>query len=142
MIDPKTLDEIQARADAATKGPWEVANAPEEIGKWVRRRWIPEGDDRVHSQMIADRMLGRGGDAAFIAHAREDVPALVAEVRRLNAKYGQLLDALAQNRAPVARGWGTCAECPRDPNGRTYPDRCANTARYDHNLPWPVPPTA
>ena len=30
--------------------------------------------------------------------------------------------------------WGTCASCPRDSDGKVYPESCENTKRYDHNL--------
>lgn len=31
--------------------------------------------------------------------------------------------------------WGTCGYCPRDTNGKAYPEFCQDTDRYDHNLP-------
>lgn len=75
MLD---LDAIEARAAAATPGPW-----------WVER---PEG----HDAYIAYGTRGDGADTfdlydlynvdtdyAFMAHARTDVPALIAEVRAL-----------------------------------------------------------
>jgi hypothetical protein len=55
------LDVIGARANAATPGPW---------------TW-PDWDDCSEQEADANN--------EFIAHAREDVPALVAEVRRLRA---------------------------------------------------------
>lgn len=30
--------------------------------------------------------------------------------------------------------WGTCADCPRDSEGNTYPEFCPNTERTDHQL--------
>jgi len=30
--------------------------------------------------------------------------------------------------------WGTCAGCPRDSQGNAYPEFCADTERYDHQL--------
>jgi len=66
------LDEIEARANAATEGPWEVSvdhYAPIVLGP-------PAGDDRL---MVAGDVLTN--DAEFIAHARQDVPALVAALR-------------------------------------------------------------
>ncbi len=85
------LEVIAARSAAATSGPW-----------WA---WV-EGRDGLGG----DTFIGRGVDGArhpdlylstdpgervsaedhdFIAHARQDVPALVAEVRRLQG----LMDA-------------------------------------------------
>lgn len=63
------LDFIEARANAATQGPWEqngyVVHASHGIG-----------------DVIADAGL-TPADARFIAHARQDVPALISELRRL-----------------------------------------------------------
>ena len=72
MLD---IDLIEARANAATPGPWSEAwdgeiHATSDDWELVLR--VPEGDDRP-------------ADCAFVANAREDVPALIAEVRRLRA---------------------------------------------------------
>jgi hypothetical protein len=73
MID---LDEIEARANAATPGPWE--------GK--RNGGVYAGD----MEPVFETGCGCCSDpdltdenSAFIASARTDVPALIAEVRRL-----------------------------------------------------------
>jgi protein gp37 len=54
------------------------------------------------------------------------------------AKPGRYtLDPDHHNRAaPMRRNgrWGCCSGCPRDAAGMRYPERCAFTARYDHNL--------
>lgn len=72
MID---LAAIKARCAVATPGPWEADGT--ELFVYQSREWIGEccrlDDPR------ADR------DTTFIAHARTDVPALVAEVELLRA---------------------------------------------------------
>lgn len=68
------LDAIRARAEAATEGPWFA--------------W-----DRAVGWNI---VITRPEDAAFIAAARTDVPALLAEVERLR-------EALAASEAQVER---------------------------------------
>ena len=30
--------------------------------------------------------------------------------------------------------WGTCCDCPRDTDGKAYPEFCANAERGDHYL--------
>lgn len=65
---------IAARAEAATAGPWEQPAYP--IGDMVYRLV-----DRSPDGLIAT--CGRSTDAAFIAHAREDITALLTEVERL-----------------------------------------------------------
>jgi hypothetical protein len=70
-MTPEQLAAIKARADAATPGPWESATT----GVWSDI----EGD-----LWVAD--TSHDYDAAFIAHAREDVPALLAEVDKWRAR--------------------------------------------------------
>lgn len=81
------LNGIEERAAAATPGPWV---------------WRPclEGPDSLHRQRDDGTMIEIGPwrsdfephDAAFIAHARIDVPDLVAEVRKLRAILTELVD--------------------------------------------------
>jgi len=77
------LDAIEARANAATDGPWE----PERY--FWKRKGYPFGDcwawgiSDSHGEIAAavDDLETTEANAAFIAHARTDVPALVALVR-------------------------------------------------------------
>lgn len=71
MLDPKYLAEIKAREQAATPGPWKHE---EENSEYVI------GPNELNVCLIYRKDLG---DAAFIANARTDIPALVAEVERL-----------------------------------------------------------
>jgi len=95
MAEPLDLDVIEARADAATAGPWWW---DEDEFMWrlhgvhgtiSGNDWIPE---QVLNHQIAKapkqgtsyaEYWPERADADFIAAARTDVPALVAEVRRL-----------------------------------------------------------
>ena len=84
MLD---LDAIEARAEAATPGPWhtQVTTACFDViqggDRHTDNRYIsmmgvdsdPDGDFRDYSESNAD--------ADFIAYARTDIPALVAELR-------------------------------------------------------------
>jgi hypothetical protein len=67
------LDAIEARVNAATEGPWQIIGG----GEYVTGAGVGIG--------TADGGI-MARDAEFIAHAREDVPALVAEVRRLRQR--------------------------------------------------------
>jgi len=69
-VDQKTLDAIKARCEAATPGPWTVS-----LGDL--HCIIPEDSNGIN-------------DWHFCANAREDVPALVAEVERLQAEVERL----------------------------------------------------
>ena len=74
------LDAIEARANAATDGPWTLH---EDDGDTFR---APAWEVRPASgEMVARLRDWASADAEFIAHARTDVPALLAEVRRLRA---------------------------------------------------------
>lgn len=75
VMDEKRLVEIEARAAKATPGPWEVQGQGG-IHMDGTRDWY---DVRVEDRLI--RMVPTKADALFIAHSREDVPALCAEVR-------------------------------------------------------------
>jgi hypothetical protein len=68
------LDAIEARVNAAADGPW-VAERGARPTQWPK--------DYVARPLRNRFRVGDEADAEFIAHARTDVPALVAEVRRL-----------------------------------------------------------
>ena len=73
------LEAIRARADAATDGPWEVSRG-EDYRDGLPTRYVrfgPNSDSTV---------IDRDEDAAFIAAARTDVGALLAEVERLRQR--------------------------------------------------------
>ncbi|MDX3516246.1 hypothetical protein PV755_46450 [Streptomyces caniscabiei] len=97
------LDEIDARHSAATPGPWgvyefgggtaiDIAAALTDTGTGYRaRREIcrledePLDNDPTHREWTAEEDWAQvQSDAVFVAHAREDVPALLAEIRRLH----------------------------------------------------------
>ena len=75
------LDEIKARADAATEGPWvRDMHSPDMSG---RSGWYIRGPRKLglRSMVLNARMLS--GDAEFVEAAREDVPWLVDQVESL-----------------------------------------------------------
>jgi hypothetical protein len=91
------LQEIRARAEKATAGPWEVD--PSDCGA----RWSigsSEHDIALASQLIGDSREGqplRTANAAFIAHAREDIPWLLAKHERLATEHAHLRALLKPN---------------------------------------------
>ncbi|WP_090742742.1 hypothetical protein [Candidatus Nitrospira nitrosa] len=82
IISDEKLEEIRLRCEAATPGPW-----------------TSHIEGRDHSSGTSFIMTGCGGDRGndielsgstdadqdFIAHARQDIPILLAEVKRLRA---------------------------------------------------------
>lgn len=77
---------IRARAEAATDGPWGVSD---EVPTFVVTCLDGEGT-------ITDYL--DEADAEFIAHARTDVPALLAEVDRQAAEIDRLRKAVKGER--------------------------------------------
>ena len=73
------LTAIEERANAATMGPWEGHSNSGVTSKHTHDNVFETGCGCcTHNDLSVE-------DAAFIAAARVDVPALVAEVRRLRA---------------------------------------------------------
>ena len=91
------LDEIRKRAEAATKGPWAVAaeHGSDVSGEgWSDERVIapsPEGGEAVAITYLTDVLEGDPLDenGVFIAHARTDVPRLLAAVDAVLALAGR-----------------------------------------------------
>jgi hypothetical protein len=114
---PLDLDAIEARANAATPGPWtQEGNLVGEQGN--------EGQDLFH--VLSTVRNGRvawdevAPNAAFIAHAREDIPALVARVRELELTVRDLLAATVPHpkehpatHAAQRRAYAVLGEDPR-----------------------------
>jgi hypothetical protein len=78
----KQLAVIQERCATATPGPWEAG--PLDYLR-VEVYQAPEAPkiNRFHWQRVCICREARDEDAEFIAHAREDIPALLEEVERL-----------------------------------------------------------
>lgn len=74
---PGALDlaPIKARAEAATPGPWKDDGEIIGPGFGIAQTWDKHEDDFANAE----------ANSEFIAHARQDIPALVAEVERLRA---------------------------------------------------------
>ena len=70
-MNAQQLEEIKERVAKATPGEWDVFD---DI-------WVAQGDGLTIGENIAKCEVE--ADADFIAHARQDVPELVAEVERL-----------------------------------------------------------
>lgn len=77
-LTPEDLDAIEARANAATRGPWTGEFMPE------------HGDAPIVYAEFNYELIYKTHDRDFINAARTDVPALVAEVRRLRAEIERM----------------------------------------------------
>jgi hypothetical protein len=76
-MSPDQLAAIEARAQAATEGPWEMDEGSYHVYR---------GEDMICADLYTEP------DAAFIAAARTDVPALLALVREQQAKLDRVRD--------------------------------------------------
>ena len=115
------LQAIEARASAATPGPW---RSDDQVVGWmggtqpgvaVRNQ---DGNVRDAVAMVVDmRAAEISGslrpieDAAFIAAARMDVPALVAEVRRLRALIAEAVPLFETNASVAWHEYGNIDGC-------------------------------
>ena len=103
----KRLDEIEARANAATEGPWEAYPGYQtDFGAWMSAAVDTAGGEYLVVEAERDK------DADFIAHARTDVPALVEALRAvLNLHF---------KAQPIPAAFGTqeggdyCVTCAED----------------------------
>ncbi|WP_409469106.1 hypothetical protein [Streptomyces sp. HC307] len=106
-LTDEQLDEIDARRQATTAGPWgvyesgsmiDIAADLKETGCGYRaRREIcrledePLDNDPTHREWTAEEDWAQvQADAEFIAHSPEDVRVLLAEVRRLRAAMEEI----------------------------------------------------
>ena len=85
MISELHLTEWYRLCEEATPGPWSFDKDDE-------RRRIMTWHDAFYGENILDGMVN--GDAAFIAAAREAMPMLLDEVRKLEAENRSLKERL------------------------------------------------
>lgn len=103
----KDLEAMQARADLASPGPWypwhrcsgveETPNVNEVAGLGWEIVVNRDTGERAWPQPQLRGTFERGHDAYFVAHARQDVPTLVAEVRRLRTALEDIRESHCQD---------------------------------------------
>lgn len=92
------LNAIRRRVAAASPGPWRVGSQDPKHGDVLHAHELVIS----HQHGIVELEPHRNGaaDTAFIAHARQDIPALLAEVERLRSlitpREAAALDRLLQ----------------------------------------------
>jgi hypothetical protein len=85
------LDAVQARVDAATEGPWAWEQTGDKDNSWAVGCVMDEDEQPLSGRLetgqgivvegVCEGIDHNPADAEFIAHARTDVPALIAELR-------------------------------------------------------------
>lgn len=160
-IDDTMLAAMRARCDAATKGPWCWENCGEKsndyiVGIAIDNKTekpisgeVPPDEFNESTGMFIETVIRKsalGGelmtaeDAAFIAHARTDLPLLLDAVTALREEREKLVEALrlvAQNDKTFYGYGGTSAlnrENLRPKEGRwATPREIAEAALYDRD---------
>ncbi len=92
-MNEQELKEIEARAEAATPGPWQAIDPADFSNQ--HPGWDVNGPYTIHDDEDQGFMDGR--TANFIAHARQDVPALCEEMRRLKDRVKELETSVLDN---------------------------------------------
>lgn len=119
-MSQERLEAIASRAATAERGPWEVTNGGDnDTSTFIDG---PDGDVlirnmRGHGYLSEEYVWVEEPNAQFIAHAREDVPALLAEVERLRARL-TVDDDMVERAARAPYGpvaWGRLLEAGDDP---------------------------
>ena len=105
------LDEIEARTNAATEGPWEWEGEAKSEWEMGANSLIPSRrpDDPVlygYGYDASGIKVENPADAEFIAHARQDVPALVAALRAVVAVHRPVTVP-----GEVFGTWGEAKQC-------------------------------
>jgi hypothetical protein len=99
-LTAQQLDEIAARANAATPGPWERYA---EFGPTFLANTTGE-----YLRGVGDFNFGVGeqadADETFVRHAQQDMTALLAYIRRLQGQRKYLITQLAKRDAETGRG--------------------------------------
>ena len=85
-MTPQRLAEIEARAKAATEGPWHCWNG------WPVE---PQACERIGPKIAGGvkgnpDIFGQKEDFEFIAHARQDIPDLLADRQKLIERIREL----------------------------------------------------
>lgn len=109
-LTEQQLDEIDARQQAATPGPWTVSEDYSDVltpdGDQLASYWNPTSETR---------------NGEFIAHARQDVAALLGYVRRLQGQRQFLITQLAKRDAATGDGDRALREfLAADPDEETH----------------------
>jgi hypothetical protein len=92
-LNAEELEAIRKRAEAATPGPWlntrwHVATEPDTTGGY------PPSQESICETFDGEYIENPNGlkDAEFIAHDRQDVPNLLAEIERLSKTLDYIND--------------------------------------------------
>lgn len=102
---PLDLAAIHERTEKATPGPWQCALKMSPLeNSTVRGPARAEGDNPVKIPGQPICLVPLEANSTFIAHAREDIPALLAEVERQRAERELFMAILHSASRPKTHG--------------------------------------
>jgi hypothetical protein len=84
-LSDEDLDQIAARCDAASPAPWRAFYGPGIGGDDFIA--VSDSDDEPDMYIKRDRQPAGVADLEFIANVRQDLPRLIAEIRRLRSEH-------------------------------------------------------
>jgi hypothetical protein len=101
LLTEQELERIEERAEKATPGPWRIAGFAGQHDEEGARIVAADGQTVAYTWGGLREASPRSewsryhADAAFIPHARTDIPALIASHREQGALIKELAEALA-----------------------------------------------
>jgi len=109
MTTTDQLAAIEARAEAATDGPWETHDGDVVQSYEIA---VKTGEHSYEREGIIPGEYVRENDAEFIARARTDIPTLLAMVREQRAAIERVKALHVREVLAVHEGYGEEAWCP------------------------------
>lgn len=85
------IDEIRARCESATPGPWVFKHGKDDDGRLYNEVVAP---CPCCGLIATTHPIAGAGDAKFIAYAREDIPYLLSEIATLKAQNQEMKEIL------------------------------------------------
>jgi len=123
------LSAIESRANAATPGPW--VTACDAVGHEIAIAHVFGSTEYIYADV--GFIASRRGDAEFIAAARSDIAALVAEVRRLQSELDKDATVSDWLREQAAKDADEIEHLQRGLRG--LEDECRGLRQHNEALP-------
>jgi hypothetical protein len=83
-MTPEELKEIEERCNKATPGPWQTLPPDDTTPLWYISRKPGEAEGFYISCLFNGK-----DDALFVAHSREDIPALLSYIKELESRISE-----------------------------------------------------
>ena len=128
-MDNKYYAEIEARVKAATLGPWKYKDNGFDGGVYSADGNMVVGGEPCEGRIESDDL-----NADFIAHAREDIPNLLADNRALQAELERLRkeNEIIKNDIKRYRDVHTCAKRKTCKMAKTDHLACYNCPEWEY----------